>query len=409
MRPIQRFTSPGITALVLTIFTLTPAHSQTTSTMSDPSATSTSSEAGELKDAQSRRKKLQKENRAPRAKDGAKSTAGQADMQGMDHGDMKGMDHGDMKGMDQGGMKGMDHGDMKGMDHGDMKGMDHGDMKGMDHGGSKAMDHSGMPGMEQGSSGMADMGQGGGMAEMGAMQGGRAPADARDPDVYADGLTMGPMPGMDMADNEARGLLLVDQLEQYNGRRTRGQTLDLQGWYGTDLNKLWIKVDGERSEGRLGAVRTEALYDRAISTYWGLQAGVRHDFGDGPGRNWAAFGVQGLAPYWFDVEATAYVGEGGRTALRFEAEYDILFTQRLILQPNVKLDIYGKSDPRREIGSGLSQAEAALRLRYEFSRKFAPYVGVVFATKFGNTARLTREDGGRTTDLRAVAGIRVWY
>ena len=392
MRRVQRFSSAGVAALVVTLLACTPAHSQTTASTSDSSALSTSSAVNKPKDAQPRRKKL-RNKRTLRIKNGAKSTVGQADMKDMDHGDMQGMNHGDMKDMDHGGMKGMDHGEMKGMDHGDMKGMDHGDMSNMNQ------SADGMKGMKEGTD----------MSGMGAMQGGRAPADARDPDSYADGLTMGPMPGMDMADNETRGRLLVDQLEQYNGRRTRGQTLDLQGWYGTDLNKLWVKVDGERSEGRLGAVRTEALYDRAIATYWSLQAGLRHDFGDGPGRNWAAFGVQGLAPYWFDLEATAYVGERGRTALRLEAEYDILFTQRLILQPNVKLDIYGKSDPRREIGSGVSQAEAALRLRYEFSRKFAPYVGVVLTTKFGNTARLIREDGRRATDLRAVAGIRVWY
>ena len=173
---------------------------------------------------------------------------------------------------------------------------------------------------------------------------------------------MGPMVGMDMADDAKLARVLLDRLELFNGRGTHGQALDAQAWYGSDLNKLWLKVDGDRSGGRLGATRTEALWDRALSTYWSLQAGLRHDFGDGPGRNWAAFGLQGLAPYWFDVQATVYIGANGRTALRFEPEYDLLITQRLILQPNVKVAVFGKNDARRAIGAGLSQVEAGLRL-----------------------------------------------
>jgi copper resistance protein B len=170
-----------------------------------------------------------------------------------------------------------------------------------------------------------------------------------------------------------------------------------------------LKVDGERSNGRLGATRTEALWNHAIATYWGLQTGVRQDFGDGPGRTWASFGVQGLSPYWFDVQATAYVGEGGRTALRLETEYDLLITQRLILQPDVKFDVYGRDDTRREIGAGLSQIEAGLRLRYEVTRKVAPYVGVVWNRKFGNTARLARQSDTPVQQIEAVAGVHFWF
>lgn len=399
MTTMQRFVSAGAAALVLTIVTSPSARAQTPSTTSDLSASSPSTRDDKPKPSSPKRKKVQKKA-VHSASAPVKSREEPGDMKAMDHADMKGMDHTDKQKMDHADMQKMDHGDMAGMDHGGMKAMDHGDMKGMDRGDMKDMDHGAMKGTDQ--AGMQGM-------EMGRMQGGPPPADARDPDAYVDGLSMGPMPGMDMADDEARGRILIDQLEQYNGRRTRGQALDAQAWYGTDLNKLWIKVDGERSEGRLGNTRTEALWDRVIATYWSLQAGARHDFGDGPGRNWAAIGVQGLAPYWFDVEATAYVGEGGRTALRLEGEYDLLLTQRLVLQPNVKLDIYGKNDPRREIGAGVSQAEAALRLRYEFSRKVAPYVGVVYSHKFGNTARFARGDGANVTDLRAVAGVRVWY
>ena len=136
---------------------------------------------------------------------------------------------------------------------------------------------------------------------------------------------------------------------------------------------------------------------------------MRHDFGGGPGRTWASVGVQGLAPYWFDVQATAYASQGGRTALRFEVEYDLLITQRLIVQPDVKFAVYGRNDRAREIGAGLSSIDAGLRLRYEFSRKFAPYVGVVWDRKFAGTARQARDAGNPVSEARFVAGVRVWF
>ncbi len=273
-----------------------------------------------------------------------------------------------------------------------------------------AIDHSAMPGMSpdptpnaaaKASTDMDSM--------MKSMQGGPPPADARDPDAYAEGLENGHMQGMDMADNASHVHLLLDRIEQFHSGRSHGQAVDAQGWAGGDLDKLWLKVDGERADGKLGATRTEALWNHAVATYWGLQAGARHDFGDGPGRTWAAFGFQGLSPYWFDIQATAYVGQSGRTALRFEAEYDLRLTQRLILQPDVKVGLYGKNDLARGIGAGLSDIDAGLRLRYEISRKFAPYIGVVWNRKFANTARYARESGNAVQETRVVAGLRIWF
>jgi copper resistance protein B len=325
-------------------------------------------------------------------------------MPGMDHSKMEGMDHSKMPGMDHSKMEGMDHSKMPGMDRSKMEGMDHSKMPGMDHSKMEGMDHSKMPGMDHSKMEGMDMG-----SMMKSMQGGSAPPGARDPDVYADGLPLGHMPGMDMADDTIRAHLILDRLEVFRSKDGHGQALDAQGWVGGDIDKLWLKVDGERNEGKLGATRTEALWNHAIATYWGLQTGVRHDFGDGPGRTWAALGVQGLAPYWFDVQATAYVGQGGRTALRFEPEYDLLLTQRLILQPNLKVSLYGKNDPARRIGSGLSDMEAGLRLRYEFSRKFAPYVGVVYNRKFGDTAQYAEQAGKSRSETRLVGGVRIWF
>ena len=280
----------------------------------------------------------------------------------------------------------------------------------MDHGQMASKAEASMPNtpgmaMEPGAMGSAmDMG-----TMMKSMQGGPPPATARDPDVYAEGLENGHMVGMDMADDAKHVYVLLDRVEQFHSSHGNGQAVDAQAWVGGDLDKLWLKVDGERSNSRLGATRTEALWNHAIATYWGLQAGVRHDFGDGPGRSWASFGFQGLSPYWFDIQATGYVGESGRTALRFEGEYDLLLTQRLVLQPDVKVSFYGKKDPAREIGAGLSDIDAGLRLRYDFSRKFAPYIGVVWNRKFANTARYARDAGNPVQETRVVAGLRIWF
>ena len=318
----------------------------------------------------------------------------------MDHENIKGMDHGDMKGMDHENIKGMDHGNMKGMDHGNMKGMDHGNMKGMDHGNMKGMDHRQAPASEHGAMDM----------DMGSMQGGSAPPGARDPDAFADGLKHGPMPGMDMADNDHYARLMLNKLEATrSSKHVNGQSVDAQAWFGGDVDKLWLKLESEREGGRLGATRSEVLWDHAIAPYWSLQTGLRHDHGDGASRNWAAFGVQGLAPYWFEVEATAYVGSGGRTAARLEADYDLLLTQRLVLQPSAELNVYGRSDRERGIGSGLSDIELGLRLRYEVTRKVAPYIGVVWSRKFGRTASYAREAGEPVRKTQFVAGLRLWF
>lgn len=249
------------------------------------------------------------------------------------------------------------------------------------------------------------------------MQGGSAPADARDPNAYADGQVRGAgayavpgVPALSLADEHRFGALLVDRLERtYARHEGSGTTYDLQAWFGRDFDKAVVKAEGEAAGGKLRDARTEVLWGHAVSPYWDTQLGVRYDAGTGPDRGWLAFGVQGLAPYWFDVEATGYVGDGGRTALRLAASYDLFLTQRLVLQPRGEAQIYGKSDPERDIGSGLSHAAVGLRLRYEFSRQFAPYIGVEYSGKFGKTADLVRTSGERTQQTRWVAGVHFWF
>lgn len=327
--------------------------------------------------------------------------------------DMKGMDHSAMPGMDHGAMQGMPMpakpasaaaptGDMSGMDHASMPGMSPEAMKGMDH---ASMNHGAMPKKDQG--GMAGMGAMPGMT-MGPMQGGNPPPDARSPD-YSDGVGYGSMQGMDMADNTPLGMLLIDQLEAFHGRDANGQTWEAEGWYGNDTNKLWIRTEGERSRGKLDDGDLEAFWNHSIATYWSTQLGARQDIGEGPKRTWAAFGVQGLAPYWFELEATGYIGANGRTAARLRADYEQLFTQRLILQPEAEVNLYGKDDPQRRIGSGVSDVQFGLRLRYEFHRQFAPYIGVNWVRRVGTTADYARQDHQPVLDRQIVAGVRIWF
>jgi copper resistance protein B len=214
---------------------------------------------------------------------------------------------------------------------------------------------------------------------------------------------------MQMDDRDRTGYLLFDQLEWRNTAEGNAAVWDVEGWYGGDYNKAWLRTEGERVGGRTQNARVDLLWDHTFARWWSVQAGGRQDFGAGPGRTWAAIGVQGLAPYWFSTEATFYVGEQGRTAARLKAEYELLLTQRLILQPEGEANLYGKADPARELGSGLADLEIGLRLRYEVRREFAPYVGVVWARSFGGTADRVRASGGAPSDVQFVAGVRAWF
>ena len=151
------------------------------------------------------------------------------------------------------------------------------------------------------------------------------------------------------------------------------------------------------------------MYGRAIARWWDVVAGVRQDVRPGSPQTWAAVGLQGLAPYWFDVEATGYVGASGRTQLRLEVDYELLVTNRLVLQPLVELDVFGKADPDRRVGAGLSTAEAGVRLRYEIRRELAPYLGFTWQQKFGETGDFARADGHDVRSLRLATGLRWWF
>ncbi len=240
------------------------------------------------------------------------------------------------------------------------------------------------------------------------MQGGSAPPDARSSD-YSDGVGHRSMQGMDMDDNALVGMLLIDKFETFSSRDAHGQSWEAQGWYGNDANKLWFRTEGERSGGKLEEGDIEILWNHSLAAFWSTQLGIRQDLGESPRRSWAAFGLQGLAPYWFELEATGYVGPSGRAAARLRAEYELLFTQRLILQPEAEINLYSKSDPEHQIGSGFSDMQLGLRLRYEIRRQFAPYVGINWIRRLGNTANYARQNHQPVLDHQIVFGLRVWF
>lgn len=246
-------------------------------------------------------------------------------------------------------------------------------------------------------------------------QGGSAPKDARDPHAYSAGttLTEGPyaLEGnerLTLADEHPFYALLGDRLE-YNEQANAG-VFDLQAWYGTTFDRLVIKTEGDFSEGSIEENQTDILWGHAVSAYWDTQAGVRLDYNkEGENRQWLAFGLQGLAPYWFELDMTAYVDERGNTAFTLEAEYELLLTQKLIIQPRAEITLYGKNDKQNELGSGLSSSAIGFRVRYEFTRQFAPYIGVEWSNKFGNTADYATSSGQSSNNTAFVAGIKFWF
>ncbi|WP_231886516.1 copper resistance protein B [Methylomonas methanica] len=299
-------------------------------------------------------------------------------------------------------------------------------MPGMDH---SKMNHNAIPGMEQGDKSDTvkgsghDMNHGGatsgkandmsnmihGSDESMSMQGDSAPPDARDPHAYSDGYNFGPIPRPKMGDEDNFGSLLVDRLESVTTRNNTSVAYDWQAWYGQTYDRALIRAEGEIESGTFKNARNELLWAHAITAYLDTQLGVRYDSGKGTDRGWLAFGIQGLLPYWLYVEATGYVNEQGRTAFRLETEYDLLLTQKLILQPRIEMNIYSRRDDTRDVSSGLSNIEAGLRLRYEIRREFAPYVGVDWASQFGSAADNIRAAGDAAEDVRFVAGARIWF
>lgn len=212
-------------------------------------------------------------------------------------------------------------------------------------------------------------------------------------------------------DNQIFAVFRGDRLE-YQTREGNDTLLwDVQAWVGSDYNKLWFKSEGTWliDREKFEEAETELFYSRNIATFWDLQIGARHDFKPDPDRTFAALGFQGLAPYWFEVEVTAYISEDGDLSAGFEAEYDLLLSQRLILQPRFETSVAVQEVEKYGVGRGVNDIELGARLRYEIRREFAPYIGVSWSRKLGETADLADDEGEDIDVISFVIGVSLWF
>lgn len=208
--------------------------------------------------------------------------------------------------------------------------------------------------------------------------------------------------------------LLYIQGDRFEYQSNDGNGLylwDAQGWYGTDFNKFWFKTEGEflPDQNKTEEAQLQLLYSRAITSFFDLQAGVRHDFKPDPSRSFAVLGVQGLAPYWFEVDVATFLSDDGDVSARMEAEYELLLTQRLIAQPRFETNLALQDVEEAGVGSGINNIELGLRLRYEIKREFAPYVGVSWSKLTGDTKDMAQDEGEDTDTVSFVTGIRFWF
>jgi copper resistance protein B len=211
-----------------------------------------------------------------------------------------------------------------------------------------------------------------------------------------------------VADREPFAFFLLDRLEYRAQKGADALYWDAQAWYGGDYNRLWLKSEGQQTGGRTQDADLQVLYARRIAPFWHLQGGLRSEARPGPTKNYGVLALQGIAPHWFNVETTAFF-RNGEISGRLEAEYDQLLTQRLILQPRIDSDFSTRADPARGVGRGISDVVLGLRLRYEIKREFAPYVGITWSRKLGDTADIARSRGENVRATAVVVGLRVWY
>jgi copper resistance protein B len=210
-------------------------------------------------------------------------------------------------------------------------------------------------------------------------------------------------------DRAIRSYALVEKLEWRDGRAGGTPVWDLTGWVGQDVERLWFRSDGTFADSAVDEADVEAFWGRAFGRWWDLLVGVRQDFEPGRSRTWGALGVQGLAPRWFEIQLTGYVSDSGRFAAVLQSDYDLLLTNRLILQPRLDLTAHAHDDRDHGVGSGLSSAAFGMRLRYEIRREFAPYIGLEWERALGDSADYARAARERVEDLRLVAGLRMWF
>jgi copper resistance protein B len=242
------------------------------------------------------------------------------------------------------------------------------------------------------------------------------PPEGQEIAKYADDGQKGPATNFGrqpVHDNAAFATFKADRFEhQWREHDHEVLLWDVQGWIGNDDDKLYLKSEGEMSldgGSRVEEAEVELLYSRNISKFWDLQLGVRQDFRPRPERTFAAIGLQGLAPYWFEIDATTYLSEDGDLSATVEAEYEVMLTQRLVVIPRVETGLSLQDVPEYEQWQGITDVTLGARLMYQISRKFAPYVGVTWNRKVGETAHEIDKEGGDISSSGLVAGIRFWF
>jgi len=274
----------------------------------------------------------------------------------------------------------------------------------------KMKDEAMQDGSMQDSKAPADAGE----MQGGSMQGGKAPADARDPNANSGGFEYRGMAGWEETDAYTFSKVIVDQFEYRDNNGEGTLRWDVQGWRGKDYKKFWFKFEGEDAvSGNEGDVELQTLYSRSVAAFWDFQVGTRFDIAynsaSTDARVYGVVGFQGLAPYWFEVESAIFLSDTGNVSARFVSTYDMLFSQRLILQPRLEVNASVGEDRAFGVGSGINDLQVGARLRYEYTRKLAPYIGLEWQRQFGQTAKFTRADGAKPETTSLVAGIRFWF
>ncbi len=206
-----------------------------------------------------------------------------------------------------------------------------------------------------------------------------------------------------MSDDLLFAKLTIDELERQDNDE-KNIAWDTNLWIGYDLDKIYFYSEGEKPKDGSTESENQLVYSKAIAPYWDIQFGVGYDKTEADSQTWGVVAIQGLAPYFFETRGALLIGDSGNLGLRLEAEYEALFTQKLILTPSIALDAYSKDNLTLGLGKGLSNLTAGMRLRYEIKREFAPYVGVEWSKNFGNSA-----DISPLNETYAVGGVRIWF
>lgn len=211
-------------------------------------------------------------------------------------------------------------------------------------------------------------------------------------------------------DQQPYWIVLGDRLEARYADDVDVYVWDMQGWYGGDLNRLWVKTEGEGVQGESAeSAELQVLFSKRFLPFWDWQIGIRQDLEPGPGRTHAVLGLQGVTPYEFEWDGAVFISEDADVTARIEAEYDLRITQRWVIQPRLELNAAASDVPELGIGSGLNSSELGIRLRYEFKREFAPYIGLSWEQRYGETADIARLAGEATSTTFVVVGVRGWF